>query len=423
MDPKTIDIVWEMHQELGSNEPVHVISGYRSPKTNAMLRRTRGGQAKKSQHMVGKAIDISFPDVPLRRMRYSAMIRERGGVGYYPTSGIPFVHVDSARVRHWPRMARNELALIFPSGKSQHKPKGGRPLSKADVVRARKNKTLATEVAQFFATRRKPGQTIVAHQVAPKQWTATVARVEDPPPAIPKPRTATGTRPTKTQASRPKQLASLTALPMPRLLTAPKPATRTPKVRTTVHEEDKDRLNQLVTLARLVQGPKPAPPPIKIAPRSKTAPTASSPIETAAIAKAATSHPFTNGTPADLGQLLRPSTPRLSWINAPDYDDDHPEEESYRRFAIAPLVTETPSVDDPTLTQLVHPNREKTFSLLSEEQAPPPLRFGAALHETLAKAQTFSQPTELPNEGKIRERRIRTTAAPLARSANKPSSD
>ncbi len=100
IDPKTIDIIWEMHEELGPKEPVHVICGYRSRDTNEMLRKTRGGQASQSQHITGKAVDISFPDVSVRQMRYSAMIRERGGVGYYPTSGIPFVHVDTSRVRH-----------------------------------------------------------------------------------------------------------------------------------------------------------------------------------------------------------------------------------------------------------------------------------------------------------------------------------
>ncbi|MEE8530967.1 MAG: DUF882 domain-containing protein, partial [Hyphomicrobium sp.] len=103
IDPRLVDLLWEMHTELGSKEPIHIICGYRSAKTNNMLRRTRGGQAKRSFHISGKAIDASFPDVPVKRMRYSALIRERGGVGYYPTSGIPFVHVDVGRVRAWPR--------------------------------------------------------------------------------------------------------------------------------------------------------------------------------------------------------------------------------------------------------------------------------------------------------------------------------
>jgi hypothetical protein len=98
MDPATIDLLWEMHTELGSKEPIHVICGHRSEKTNNMLRRTVGGQAKQSQHISGKAIDAAFPDIPVKQMRYSALIRERGGVGYYPTSGIPFVHVIRARL-------------------------------------------------------------------------------------------------------------------------------------------------------------------------------------------------------------------------------------------------------------------------------------------------------------------------------------
>ena len=120
IDPATIDLAWEMHEELGSREPINIICGYRSRDTNELLRKTVGGQASQSQHITGKAIDIAFPDVPLKRMRYSALIRERGGVGYYPTSGIPFVHVDTARVRSWPRLPRYELALVFPEGRSQH---------------------------------------------------------------------------------------------------------------------------------------------------------------------------------------------------------------------------------------------------------------------------------------------------------------
>ena len=112
MDPNLIDLLWEIHAELGSKEPIHVISAYRSRNTNDMLRRTVGGQASESRHILGKAMDVMFPDVPLKRLRYSALLRERGGVGYYPTSGIPFVHLDTDRVRAWPRATRQELALL-----------------------------------------------------------------------------------------------------------------------------------------------------------------------------------------------------------------------------------------------------------------------------------------------------------------------
>lgn len=132
MDPALIDLIWELHQELGSKEPVHLICGYRSPATNEMLRHTVGGQARNSRHITGQAADLTFPDVPLKQLRYSALIRERGGVGFYPASGLPFVHVDTGNVRHWPRMPRLELAMLFPSGHSLHVPSDGRPLTPAD---------------------------------------------------------------------------------------------------------------------------------------------------------------------------------------------------------------------------------------------------------------------------------------------------
>jgi uncharacterized protein YcbK (DUF882 family) len=133
MDPALIDLIWELHEELGSKEPVHLICGYRSVATNEMLRRTSGGQARNSRHIVGEAADLMFPDVPVNQLRYSALIRERGGVGFYPASGIPFVHVDTGNVRHWPRLPRTELAVLFPRGHSLHVPTDGRPLTPADA--------------------------------------------------------------------------------------------------------------------------------------------------------------------------------------------------------------------------------------------------------------------------------------------------
>jgi uncharacterized protein YcbK (DUF882 family) len=132
MDPALFDLIWEIHRELGSKQPVHLISGHRSDKTNALLRRIRGGQARKSRHITGQAADIHFPDIPLKQLRNSALIREKGGVGYYPGSGSPFVHIDTGNVRHWPRLPRQELALLFPSGRSRHVPADGRPITKDD---------------------------------------------------------------------------------------------------------------------------------------------------------------------------------------------------------------------------------------------------------------------------------------------------
>ncbi|MHA1165447.1 MAG: DUF882 domain-containing protein, partial [Alphaproteobacteria bacterium] len=134
MDPELIDTIWEIYQDVGATKPIHLISGYRSRKTNERLRRRRGGQARKSQHILGKAADIHFPGVSVKKLRNSALVREVGGVGYYPRSGIPFVHVDTGRVRNWPRLPRQELAALFPSGKTKYLPTDGRPLTRRDSM-------------------------------------------------------------------------------------------------------------------------------------------------------------------------------------------------------------------------------------------------------------------------------------------------
>lgn len=99
MDVRLVDLLWELHQRLGSTKSFDVISGYRSPKTNATLASASDGVAKKSLHMQGMAIDIALPDKKLKRVREAAIDMRRGGVGYYPKSG--FVHVDVGRVRFW----------------------------------------------------------------------------------------------------------------------------------------------------------------------------------------------------------------------------------------------------------------------------------------------------------------------------------
>lgn len=98
MDPRLYDILHALSVSCGG-ETFEIISGYRSPKTNAMLRKTGGGVAKRSLHMEGKAIDIRLPGVPLTDVRDAAMSLRRGGVGYYQRD--QFVHVDIGRVRHW----------------------------------------------------------------------------------------------------------------------------------------------------------------------------------------------------------------------------------------------------------------------------------------------------------------------------------
>lgn len=128
MDPRLFDIIWEVYRETGATQPIQVIGGYRSPATNAMLRQRSRGVAKTSLHMQGKAMDFYIPGVPLAKIREAGLRLERGGVGFYPTSGSPFVHMDTGGIRHWPRMTRPELARVFPDGKTVHVPADGKPM-------------------------------------------------------------------------------------------------------------------------------------------------------------------------------------------------------------------------------------------------------------------------------------------------------
>ena len=128
MDPRLLDLVWSVYRSVGARDYIHVVSAYRSPATNAALRSRSSGVAEKSQHMLGKAMDFYIPGVPLSRLRAAAFKAEGGGVGYYPKSGAPFVHLDVGNVRSWPRMSRSELLALFPDGKTIHVPSDGKPL-------------------------------------------------------------------------------------------------------------------------------------------------------------------------------------------------------------------------------------------------------------------------------------------------------
>jgi uncharacterized protein YcbK (DUF882 family) len=128
MEPRLFDTVWAAYRAVGAREPVNVVCGYRAPETNAMLRRRSRGVAKFSQHTLGKAMDFYIPGVALASLRAAGLRLQRGGVGYYPTSGSPFVHMDAGSVRMWPRMTRQQLAAVFPDGKTVHIPTDGRPM-------------------------------------------------------------------------------------------------------------------------------------------------------------------------------------------------------------------------------------------------------------------------------------------------------
>ena len=149
MDPKLLDLVWEVRKSVGSTAPIYVLSGYRSPVTNAMLRSRSSGVAKFSQHMAGKALDFYIPGVPLSKLRETGLKYQTGGVGYYPTSGSPFVHLDTGSVRHWPRMTRSQLAKLFPDGKTVHIPSDGKPMPGYDRAVAELNRGITTRMASL----------------------------------------------------------------------------------------------------------------------------------------------------------------------------------------------------------------------------------------------------------------------------------
>ncbi len=99
IDTNLLDLLHQMARHLDTRQSFEIISGYRSPTTNAALRRKSEGVAARSLHMVGQAIDIRMAGVPLTRLRSAALDLRSGGVGYYPASN--FVHVDTGRVRRW----------------------------------------------------------------------------------------------------------------------------------------------------------------------------------------------------------------------------------------------------------------------------------------------------------------------------------
>ncbi len=99
IEPRLLDLLHSLSSKVETVRPYQIISGYRSPQTNAMLHERSGGVAVNSFHMKGMAIDIRLPDVELYQLHRAALEMERGGVGYYPESD--FVHVDVGPVRRW----------------------------------------------------------------------------------------------------------------------------------------------------------------------------------------------------------------------------------------------------------------------------------------------------------------------------------
>ncbi|MFN7102006.1 MAG: DUF882 domain-containing protein [Pseudorhizobium sp.] len=152
MDPRLFDLVWEVYRRSGAKDYIHVVSAYRSPATNGMLRSRSSGVAKNSQHTLGKAMDFYIPGVKISTLRALAMQMQVGGVGFYPKSGSPFVHLDVGGVRAWPRMSRQELVQLFPNGNTVHLPSDGKPLPGYQQALANYKKRVSGDSIEIAST-------------------------------------------------------------------------------------------------------------------------------------------------------------------------------------------------------------------------------------------------------------------------------
>jgi len=223
MDPQEIDLLWEVYRDVGGKEPINIICGYRSPETNAMLRRRSKGVAKFSQHTLGKAIDFYIPGVPLDVLRAAAMKVQGGGVGYYPTSGSPFVHVDVGNVRAWPRMTREQLVKLFPDGRTVHLPTDGTPLpgyqlALADLERGHRSAAQPEKrslLARLFSrdkdTEEADDYASVAREPVPSPAPRSVTASAKPAPAAP----AAPARTVVLAAAAPQPSADAAPVPLP----------------------------------------------------------------------------------------------------------------------------------------------------------------------------------------------------------------
>src|SRR5690606_15618913 len=126
MDPALFDLLWEVYRQTGASQPIHIVSAYRAPQTNAMLAANSSGVADNSQHMRGKAIDFFIPGVPISRLRELGFRAQVAGVGFLPPPGSPSLRLVPGSVRAWPRLTEAQLGNIFPDGRTLHLPSNGR---------------------------------------------------------------------------------------------------------------------------------------------------------------------------------------------------------------------------------------------------------------------------------------------------------
>ncbi len=340
MNKDLIDLMWEMHTELGSKKPIHLISGYRSLKTNNKLRKRGGGQARKSRHILGMAADVHFPDIPVRELRDSTLIRQRGGVGYYPTSGLPFVHMDVGRVRHWPRLNRAQLASLFPSGRSHHVPSDGRPLTKADAVKyGAKQKIAKMRRIQLARRRSLRGETAIA--VASLNPTIKAAKTPDYVNSARRQLNQkiaaleTGNRKTPIKPNTKNiELAAKTPVKNA-IIPATKPETRPEWWRGQTIAGLEPLHTKLDEERQLVQ-----------------------------LASIDTNMPesWQSFTPRKRPEVIEEKNVAYS----PEFDEEHPEEFNYRPFSLSPLMTDQPVAENQKLAKLSPPDYAEDSVLLND---------------------------------------------------------
>lgn len=347
MRPDLVDLMWEVHNQLGSRKPIYLISGYRSAKTNNKLRKTRGGQAKKSRHILGMAADVHFPDVPVRELRDSALIRQRGGVGYYPTSGLPFVHMDVGRVRHWPRLARPQLAALFPNGRSKHVPSDGRPLTKSDAIKY--------GAAKYVAKLRKTQ--LARRQLRDGSSGIAVASLTPPPPSRKQPAPLKDPYARKDLNEKIAALETKSPLQMTRLPEGPPAPPKAPE-KTKPPEAPWWRNNTIAGLEPLET---------KIEEEREL-------VQLASIDTSMPKH-WQTFSPPKKPEIIEKANVAYS----PEVDDEHPDELNYRPFSLSPLMTDKSVAEDQELAKLSPPDYAQTSVILSDQRSYESARFRPGL--------------------------------------------
>lgn len=158
MDRRIFDALWDVQKAIGLDTVIYVHCGYRSAETNAMLRSRSSAVAEHSQHILGKAVDFSVPTMNVKKLREILLKLQHGGVGYYPSAGMPFVHMDVGNIRYWPRMTRVELARVFPDGKTLYLPTDGRPMpGYMEALNEQRNKDVNNNIQVASSEKEKSG--------------------------------------------------------------------------------------------------------------------------------------------------------------------------------------------------------------------------------------------------------------------------